>query len=210
MNASTHSPPSVSHPETTHKHSPGPEDSPSLRLLKLALSWLMAIILAIVLARYAFQSYQVFGQSMEPTLHEGDYLIISKLGATWADIRRQDYVPKRGDIVVVDSSLSGTRLIKRVIGLPDERVTIASGQTTVYNDEKPNGFDPYAELGLEARYTAGQITTKVPEGHVFLIGDNRQAGGSLDSRNELGPVDTDKIVGQLILRLFPLGDISKF
>ena len=180
------------------------------QLLKLLGSWLLALLVALLLARYAFQSYQVFGQSMEPALQEGDYLIISKLGATWADFRHQDYIPKRGDIVVVDSTLNGTRLIKRVIALPGERITVSGGEVSVYNDEHPNGFDPYEVLGLEPRFTSGQLTELVPQDHVFVIGDNRQAGGSLDSRNELGPIPTDNIVGHLVLRLYPFSDITRF
>lgn len=173
------------------------------QLLKIAGSWLLAILIAFALQRFAFQSYQVFGQSMEPTLSEGDYLIISKLGATWADVRGEDYIPKRGDIVVLDSPNSGIRLIKRIIGLPGERVTVTNGRVTIVNDEHEDGFDPYESLGLASRFTAGQLTTEVPDGNVFVIGDNRQAGGSLDSRNELGPVPVHYIIGRLAWRLWP-------
>ena len=196
---------------TPVQHSPNPQPKTrSWQFAKLLASWLIAVILAVLMARFAFQSYQVFGQSMEPALHEGDYLIISKLGATFASLRGQDYIPNRGDIVVVDSTLNGTRLIKRVIGLPGERITVSGGEITVYNDKEPNGFDPYEKLGIEPDYASGQLTTVVPDHHVFLVGDNRQAGGSLDSRNELGPVPTENIIGQLILRLYPFSDINKF
>lgn len=196
-------------PPVHHNPSPVPK-ARSWKFAKLLASWLVAVILATLMARFAFQSYQVFGQSMEPTLHEGDYLIISKLGATFANLRNQDYLPKRGDIVVVDSTLNGTRLIKRVIGLPGERITVSGGEITIYNDKEPNGFAPYEKLGIEPNYAAGQLTTVVPEHHVFLVGDNLQAGGSLDSRNELGSVPTKNIIGQLVLRLYPFSDINKF
>lgn len=152
---------------------------------------------------YVMQTYEVFGQSMEPTLHESDYLIISKVGVSLAKLERKDYIPKRGDIVVIDSSLNGTRLIKRVIGLPGERVVVDSGNVTVYPKGSDVGFDPYQQLGLPARFASGSISVEVPEGHVFVIGDNREGGGSLDSRNELGPIPTDKIIGRLVLRLWP-------
>lgn len=152
---------------------------------------------------YVMQTYEVFGQSMEPTLHEGDYLIISKVGVSLAKLERKDYIPKRGDIVVIDSSLNGTRLIKRVIGLPGERVVVDSGKVTVYPAGSSVGFDPYQQLGLPARFASGSVSVEVPEGHVFVIGDNREGGGSLDSRNELGPIPADKIAGRLVLRLWP-------
>lgn len=211
MNQPTHPNTPTTTPHPSPANSPAPKQpGRGWQFIKLISGWLLAIILAMLLARFAFQSYQVFGQSMEPTLHEGDYLIISKLGATWAAITRQDYLPKRGDVVVVNSPVNGTRLIKRVIALPGERVTISGGEVTVYNDQHPNGFDPYVDLGIEPDYAAGQLTTVVPEHHVFLIGDNRQAGGSLDSRNELGPVPVKNIQGQLILRLYPFSDVTKF
>src|SRR5688572_29787914 len=175
----------------------------SWRYFKVVGSWGLAILIALALQRFAFQSYQVYGQSMEPTLSEGDYLIISKLSATLSHLRGKDYIPKRGDIVVLDSPLSGTRLIKRVIGLPGKRVTLTNGRITIFNQEHPEGFDPYAELRLDDRFTAGQLTTVVPEATVFVVGDNRQAGGSLDSRNELGPVPTENLIGKLALRLWP-------
>ncbi len=152
---------------------------------------------------YIMQTYQVFGQSMEPTLHESDYLIISKVGASLAKLENKDYLPHRGEIIVIDSSLNGNRLIKRVIGLPGERVVVDSGKVTVYPRGSDVGFDPYQQLGMQQRFASGSVSTEVPEGHVFVIGDNREAGGSLDSRNELGPVPTDKIVGRLLLRLWP-------
>ncbi len=178
-------------------------DSRAWQFIKIAGSWGLALLIAFGIQRYGFQSYQVFGQSMEPTLHEGDYLVISKLAPTFARLKRGQYVPTRGDIVVIDSGLTGTRLIKRVIGLPGERISVANGSVTIYNNENPNGFDPYEKLGLPGRFAAGQLTSVVPEGNAFVIGDNRQAGASLDSRNELGPVPTDHIIGRLAWRLWP-------
>lgn len=105
-------------PQLAHRPKPRLKATRSWQVLKVVGTWLLALLVAFGIQRYAFQSYQVFGQSMEPTLSEGDYLIISKLGATFAKVKHDDYVPARGDIVVLDSSLSGTRLIKRVIGLP--------------------------------------------------------------------------------------------
>lgn len=179
-------------------------------LAKLFGGWAIAVVVVVLLAQYVFRGYQVFGQSMEPALSQGDYLIVSKLGASWARLFHRDYLPKRGDIVVLDSTLNHSQLIKRVIGLPGERVTVAGGEVTIYNDEHRNGFDPYKELELGPRFTDGQLTIVVPEDHVFVIGDNRVAGGSLDSRSELGPVPTKNIVGHSVLRLFPFGDIKKF
>lgn len=200
--------------ETPLTHTPLPvlraPQRSSIRVLKIVASWLAALLVALALQRFVFQSYQVFGHSMEPTLSEGDYLIISKIGPTWAKVRQDEFYPDRGDIVVVNSPLDDTRLIKRIIGLPGERITVGSGQVRVYNQTRPNGFDPYAELGLSPKYASGQLTMVVPTGHAFVVGDNREAGGSLDSRNDLGPVSLDDIVGRLVVRLWPVSKIDSF
>lgn len=180
------------------------------RLGKIAGGWFLALLLAVAMQRYAFQSYQVFGQSMQPTLQEGDYLIISKLPVTVAELKNRAYQPHRGDIVVIKSPIDGSRLIKRVIGLPDERVGIVNGSLRVYNSQQPQGFDPYAELGLESQPTQGQPSLIVPLDSIYVVGDNRSPGGSLDSRNELGPVQIEEVVGKLVFRLWPFSQIDTF
>lgn len=169
--------------------------------IKLILTWVIAISLAFSLHHFVFQSFQVFGASMEPTLHQGDYLIISKVGPSWADLRGKNYVPDRGDIVVVDTG--GVRLIKRVIGLPGETVVVTDGEVKIYTAENPEGFDPYQTLNLPPVYASGDLRVDIPSGEVFVIGDNRQDGNSLDSRNQLGTVPTEDIIGSLVFRLWP-------
>lgn len=176
--------------------------------LKLVVAWVIAISIAFGLQRFAFQPYQVFGQSMKPTLSEGDYLIISKVGVSWADLRNQSYIPERGDIIVVNNG--NTRLIKRVIGLPGERIEVSDGRLTIYNPEKPTGFNPYESLGLPEVVISGDITVVVPDDEIFVVGDNRENGNSLDSRNNLGTLPTDDVIGTLILRLWPVEELETF
>lgn len=147
---------------------------------------------------------------MQPTLEEGDYLIISKLPYTWANIKNDAHLPEHGDILVIESPVDGSRLIKRVVGLPDEKVTVQNGTIRVYNEEFPQGFDPYEGLNLPKQFVSGQTSTIVPDDHVFVVGDNRASGGSLDSRNELGPVPVENIVGKLVVRLWPFSEIKTF
>lgn len=170
-----------------------------------------AIILAAIINNFVFQSYQVYGASMSNTLHEGDRLIISKVNKSISKIAG-DYVPARGDIIVFDSPISpGVQLVKRVIALPGERVTVVNGKITVYNDENPQGFDPDEEIGeVLPQERSGNIETVVGEDEVFVSGDNRTGGNSLDSRNELGNVPIENIVGELVLRVFPLDQASFF
>ncbi len=180
-----------------------------LSFLKLVLAWTIAIAVAIGLQSFVFQSYQVYGQSMEPTLQDGDYLIISKLEPTWYELRSNPYIPERGDIVVLEPANS-PRLIKRVIGLPGERVAVRNGNLKVFNEEHPNGFDPYAAIDTPSANVSGDIKTTVPEDHIFVVGDNRTGSGSSDSRNQLGTVPTDDILGSLVLRLWPADSVETF
>jgi signal peptidase I len=148
---------------------------------------------------------------METTLQNRDRLIVNKLPRTISKITRRQYVPKRADIIIfnIDEGLQGKRqLIKRVIALPGERITIKDSKVTVYNEENPEGFNPdSAPYGSVITYTSGDIDLVVPEGSIFLCGDNRP--NSLDSR-AFGPVSLDEVVGKLSLRVYPFNKGQSF
>lgn len=168
------------------------------------------VVAATLINQFIFQSYYVDGTSMTPTLQNNDRLIIDKVERTAAHASGHAYIPKRGQIVVLDSSLvdqlgHSEQLIKRVIGLPGDRVVIGSdGVVTIINKEHPDGFDVNKSLGLslEATYVDSPIDITVPENQVFVMGDNRGPGGSYDSR-AFGPVDTKEVQGRLFARIFP-------
>ena len=169
------------------------------------------IIAATLINAFVFQSYYVDGTSMTPTLHNNDRLIIDKIERTVALVEGKPYIPKRGQIVVLDSSLvdqtgHDEQLIKRVIGLPGDTLYISSdGTVTIKNKDHPNGFNVNQSLGLNLAptYVDSPTTITVPPNDVFVMGDNRGPGGSFDSRS-FGPVDSSKIEGRLLARIFPL------
>lgn len=178
--------------------------------LKLVLAWVVAILVALGLQAFVFQSYQVYGHSMEPTLQDKDYLIISKVGPTLSNFQEEEYVPERGDIVVLEPN-TGPRLIKRIIGLPQERVVVRNDNITIFNDEHPKGFDPYEKIGLDHVVdVSGNKTVDIPKDQLFVVGDNRNGSGSSDSRNQLGTVSTDDVIGSLVLRLWPIDGFETF
>lgn len=175
-----------------------------------------AILIAVCLIQFIFQSYQVEGSSMERTLQNGDRLIVLKTGRTWARLTRDPYLPKRGEIVVFHRSDAASRfegedkqLIKRVVALPGERVVIRDGVLTVYNNQFPNGFQPdnQGDYTIASSFTSGEEDEIVPSGHVYVMGDNR--GNSRDSR-DLGPIPSREIVGNLALRIFPLNKFDSY
>lgn len=209
-----------SHPATVSVHGPKKQASRQKESWKSIASTvailLIAPLFALFLISFVFQSYLVDGPSMESTLQDKDRLIVWKVPRTWARITGNDYIPKRGDIIVFTEpklqefgQKSGKQLIKRVVGLPGERITIKNGVVTVYSTEHPDGFRSKVTLpdGSLIEPTSGEIDTAVPEGSVFVLGDNRS--NSLDSR-AFGPVDADNIVGKLTARFLPLGEARHF
>lgn len=177
---------------------------------------LIAPLVALFLTAFVFQSYQVDGPSMMPTLANNDRLLVWKVPKTWARLTNGNYTPNRGDVVIfVENSVAtygqdpGKQLIKRVIALPGERVVVKDDKVTVYNDEHPKGFNPDKTLpyGKVIQETSGNVDLVVPKNEVFVLGDNR--ANSLDSR-AFGPVADRDIVGKLILRVWPAGDMKAF
>ncbi len=177
-----------------------------------------AVLVAIFIILFVFRSYQVDGPSMQNTLQNNDKLVIWKVPRTWSDITRHDYIPGRGDIVVFNESGLGEfgqadskQLIKRVIGLPGDRIVVKDGKITIYNKSHPDGFDPdktlpYGQNGT-IPYTAGNVDRKLGPHQLFVCGDNRP--DSLDSRT-FGPINADQVVGKLVLRVFPVGQAKAF
>jgi len=171
---------------------------------------------AFLMNQFVFQSYFVDGTSMVPTLQNNDRLIIEKVGKTIDSIEGKPYIPNRGDIVVLDSSLitaggSAEQLIKRVIGLPGDTIHISDGKVIVTNQQEPNGFDVDKRLGLqvEPTYSTGDQEYTVPDGHVFVMGDNRTQNGSHDSR-AFGPVAAKDLEGKLWARILPVNKAQLF
>lgn len=174
-----------------------------------------APLTALIITLFVFQSYEVEGPSMSTTLHDNDRLIVLKLGRSWAKFRGGAYLPQRGDIIVFNKSESQDtpepkrQLIKRVVGLPNERVVITEGHVKVFNSQYPAGFNPDNNLahGVITGPTVGNIDMTIPEDEVFVLGDNRS--NSLDSRT-FGTVGHNDIVGRLWVRIFPFNQFDRF
>lgn len=180
------------------------------------VSWILVpAALIFVLHFYVFSAYHVVGSSMVPTLHDSDYLIISKLEKTGSSLQGKKYIPDRNEIIVFHYPKQPTLdFVKRVIGLPGDKVVIKNGKVTVYNSANPNGFNPDANHSIEGNYTlAGfsgdSLEVVVPDGNIFVLGDNRTPNGSSDSR-EWGMLPSEDIVGNVVLRLYPFNSIQTF
>lgn len=178
--------------------------------------FVLAPLFAIFIIVFVLQSYIVDGSSMTPTLQNGNRVFIYKLPKTMANLRKTTYIPSRGEVIVFKKpSEPNTQLIKRVIGLPGERVVVKDNTIRVFNNSNPDGFDPDAGTDYGANLaqtdTGSQVVDlTIGEKELFVMGDNRTPGGSLDSHSGLGLVPTQNIVGRLAIRYFPLSEFKIF
>ena len=208
-------------------------------LLSLGGFILLIILGTMFLNAYIYRSYNVVGGSMENTLHEGDRVIVNRSAVSWAHFKGEEYIPERGQIIVflnedekkvaeykakgvehpltctVPENVSDQYIIKRVIAFPGERVTVKDGLMKVYNEEHPDGFVydegwRTSETNGPKERTSGEVDITVPEGELFVSGDNREGSNSWDSRNGLGTIPYCRIIGPVSLRLFPLDKIQGF
>lgn len=165
---------------------------------------ILIISLAIVvpIRYFLIQPFYVKGASMEPTFHDYEYLIID-------EISFKLHSPQRGEIIVFHSPYNWRDYyIKRIIGLPGERIVVKEGEIYVYNKKFEYGIkldeSDYLSAGVK---TPGQADLKLNEKEFFVLGDNRNS--SLDSRS-FGAIFQKQIVGRTWLRGWPISRVKKF
>jgi signal peptidase I len=178
------------------------DEEPSSLLL-----WIIGIIILVKLVQaFVIQPFIVDGASMMPTYHNKEFLLVDKFSYRVKD-------PERGDIMIFKlyenntNPYEGKHLIKRVIGLPGERVVVKDGVTTIYNKNNPNGFvleEPFVEF----KELSKNANITLNDHHYFVMGDNRAQ--SYDSR-DWGSLDEVNIKGQVLFRVFPFNrqDMSR-
>ena len=164
------------------------------------LLWIIVIIIIVKCVQgFIIQPFIVDGGSMLPTYHNKEFLLVDKFSYLVGE-------PARGDVMIFklyeggDNPYIGKHLIKRVIGLPGERVVVRDGITTIYNRANPDGFvveEPYVTYKEPKK----NVDVTLDAHHYFMMGDNRSQ--SYDSR-DWGPLDEKNIKGQVLLRLYPL------
>lgn len=168
--------------------------------LKEILDWILhigiAVLVGILIVTFVAQRTLVHDISMEPTLVEGDNLIVEKLSSKLGGM-------KRGDIIVFDSPTGDKQLIKRIIAFGGEKIDIKDGKVYINGEILE---EPY----LKGIPTPGMGSPKyesilVPEGHFYAMGDNRANSG--DSRS-FGPVDNSSLNGRAIFRFYPFDKLG--
>lgn len=153
----------------------------------------------VILRFFVAEPHRVSGSSMVPNFHDGDYIITNKLPTRFDSFQR-------GEVVILENPRNNDQVfIKRVIGLPGEKVTIFNG--AVYINGQPL-LETYLPQGLKTpggSYLSEGEEIVVPDDQFFVIGDNRS--GSSDSR-EWGPVQKKLLIGQAWLRYWPLNKFT--
>ena len=157
------------------------------KFLKENLSFIIIIIIVILIRCFVVTPVRVNGSSMSPTLEEKDVLLLYKLSSL-----------EREDIVVISKELEGASLIKRIIGLPNEKIKCING-TIFINGKK---YDDKYGYGITSDFD--EITLNSDE--YFVMGDNRIV--SKDSRM-LGPIKENFIEGTTSIVLYPFNKIGK-
>ncbi len=165
-----------------------------LDILSTSIYLLVIMVLAFLIIKYVGQRTEVVGRSMEPTLENADNLIVDK-------ITYRFFEPKRYDIIVFPyRDGSGLYYIKRIIGLPGERVYI-NERGDVYVNQNKLEETYIKEKATDAGIAA--VPVQLGENEYFVLGDNRN--NSTDSRSlEVGIVKKDEIIGRAIVRIWPL------
>lgn len=182
--------------------------------------WVVVII--VPLRVFLIQPFFVQGASMEPNFEDKEYLIVNELGYKntnigfiWDKKEINLFTVKpykelmRDDVVVFRYPKNPSIFyIKRIIGLPGEKIEIKNGGVYIYNSENPNGFQLDESSYLSpAVTTSGDQAVQLSSNEYFVMGDNREY--SSDSRS-WGPVPENDVIGKVLVRAWPIGKAQVF
>ena len=170
---------------------------------------LVALVIIVPIRYFVFQPFIVSGSSMEPNFSNGQYLIIDELSYHLGS-------PQRGQVVVLRYPEDPKQFfIKRIVGLPAEKIEIDNGKVVVFNAQHPDGVtidEPYLpnqslSYPHDATVVGGKKILTLASNEYFMMGDNRLA--SSDSR-DWGPLPRNDMVGRVLVRVLPLGEFGVF
>ncbi len=185
-------------------------------ILEIIKVFVLALVIILPVRVFLFQPFFVQGASMEPNFEDSQYLIINEFGykQTAVDISNFHLFTvspfreiERQEVAVFRYPKNRSQFfIKRTIGLPGEKLEIKDGRVTIFNKENPDGIilDESAYLSPKVK-TQGELVITLNNNEYFVMGDNRNA--SSDSRS-WGPVKEADIIGKVLLRAWPLNQLS--
>lgn len=208
----------ASHEEINNEQSPSFEsntEKKESKLYKELIEWIKAIVFAVVLVflikTFLYTPFLVVGESMQPNFQDGERVVVNVFNYRFNE-------PKFGDVVVIDIPEEGRRFIKRIIGVPGDKIALQGDQLFI-NDQLVE--EPYLKEAIAQSVAKGETyngvgdwfdfpntrvqENVVPEGYYFVLGDNRP--DSTDSR-AIGFRQKDDIIGRVDLIMWPLNKIS--
>ena len=155
---------------------------------------MVAVVTVFIIRTFLAQPFLVHGASMEPNFSNGDYVIVDEMTYRFR-------TPTRGEVVVF-RYLDDKKIfyIKRIIGLPGERVLINNGSVTIVNAENPQGLVLDETYLVNTEITSGRVNMELGQDQYFVLGDNRLH--SADSRF-WGALPEDNLIGLVRVRLWP-------
>lgn len=172
-------------------------------ILELVKVTVICAVIIIMVRWLLFLPFYVKGTSMEPSFYDGEYLIIYQLPYRFPDRFNPFSEENRGASIIFHPPTDPKQFyIKRLIGLPGERVKIEDGQIYIFNSENPNGFllnENYLTMGIQT-LSGTYDNVQLDLNEVYVLGDNRSH--SLDSRR-FGPIPIKNIIGEPVIRGWP-------
>jgi signal peptidase I len=166
-------------------------------LIELTSAFIICMLIILFVAQISF----VRMDSMIPTIRNDDVILVEKISPRFNLIRRNDIITIRNDFSIMENT---EILIKRVIGVAGDNVEIKDGKVYL------NGTvlkEPYMNGDSTKGVKAENSSVTVPEGSVYVLGDNRLVGASLDSRS-FGPIKVSQIKGKTFIRIFPFKEFG--
>ena len=162
-------------------------------VLEILETIVISVLAVFIIRTFLFQPFLVSGASMEPNFSNGNYLLVDEISYRFRE-------PQRGEVIVFEPPAGGRYFIKRIIGLPNEKVIIQDGEITIFDRQgnKTALKEDYLSVNIK---TFGDSEVVLGPGQYFVLGDNRNY--SFDSR-AWGFLAKEKIIGLAKLRIWPL------
>ena len=158
-------------------------------------TFVLSAAIFVIIYLFAAQPHLVKGSSMEPNLLNGDYILTEKISSRFGD-------PQRGEVIVFKApNRPDTDYIKRVIGLPGERIKVENGKIFINGKQLDESYEPSDFMTYSGRFLSENEEFLVPADEFFVLGDNRSQ--SSDSR-EFGPIPKSSIIGHALIRYWPI------
>lgn len=166
-------------------------------ILELTKVVIVSLVIIVPIRYFVIQPFYVKGASMEPNFYDHEYLVVDEISYRFN-------APSRGDIVVFRYPRDPQEFfIKRIIGLPGEKIQIKEGKVFIYSNERPEGYElieDYLDKNTKT-YSLDSEVIELSSNEYFVLGDNRDS--SKDSRS-FGAVNRSFLIGKVALRGWPL------